>query len=206
MTGITPAIIHTALKRAAATARTAEAELNAADSKLGDGDTGQMLRRLLEKLEAAIPPTEGDLGASFQAFAKASASATGSSLGTLVTVAMLTLAKETRGRAEMPWSDLSGLLARVRDAMIARGGAALGDKTVVDILDAVAQVLSGVNSSAQAAAAARKAASGALETFRARPNRIGRARMFGDKSIGVDDPGMLAFSRLLDGVCADQVL
>ncbi len=176
--------------------------MNAADSRLGDGDTGLMLRRLLEKLETAIPAADGDLSASFQAFAKASASATGSSLGTLVTVAMLTLAKETRGRAELPWSDLAGLLAKVRDAMIARGGAALGDKTVVDMLDAVAQALSGVDSPANAASAARAAAATALDTFRARPNRIGRARMFGDKSIGIDDPGMLAFARLLDGVSA----
>jgi uncharacterized protein (TIGR03086 family) len=40
------------------------------------------------------------------------------------------------------------------------------------------------------------AADGALERFRDQPNRIGRARMFADASIGLDDPGMLAFARL----------
>jgi hypothetical protein len=45
---------------------------------------------------------------------------------------------------------------------------------------------------------ARAAAGAALADFRDRPCRIGRARMFGDKSSGLDDPGMLAFVRLLD--------
>lgn len=199
---ITATTVASAIKRAAAAARAAEAELNAADGKLGDGDTGLMLRRLSEKLEAAVPASESDIGAVFQAMAKASASATGSSLGTLVTVAMLTLAKATRGRSEVPWSELGVLLGQVRDAMLARGGAALGDKTVVDILDAVARAVTNLDSADSASAAAQRAAAATLEAFRGRPNKIGRARMFGDKSIGMDDPGMLAFKHLLAGVSA----
>lgn len=200
--GITAESVAAAIRGAAQAARGAEAELNTADGKLGDGDTGLMLRRLFERLEAALPAGETDIGATFQALAKASSGATGSSLGTLVTVAMLTLAKPTRGRSEVPWPELSGLLSQVRDAMIARGGAALGDKTVVDSLDAVVRALAGAESSTTASQAARAAAAAALEEFRSKPNRIGRARMFGEKSMGVDDPGMLAFARLLDGVCA----
>ena len=48
--------------------------------------------------------------------------------------------------------------------------------------------------------AANRAADEALRSFRDRPSRLGRARMFGDKSIGLDDPGMLAFRRVLDGL------
>jgi hypothetical protein len=44
--------------------------------------------------------------------------------------------------------------------------------------------------------AATVAADNALARFRGQPNRIGRARMFADASIGLDDPGMLAFARL----------
>lgn len=94
------------------------------------------------------------------------------------------------------------MLGRVRDAMLSRGGAALGDKTMVDMLDAVSTAITGVDTAAAATEAARKSATATLDAFRRQPNRIGRARMFGDKSIGLDDPGMLAFVRLLDGVCA----
>ena len=44
----------------------------------------------------------------------------------------------------------------------------------------------------------------ALDRFRDQPNQLGRARMFGAKSIGLDDPGMLAFRRLLDGLTGED--
>ena len=51
-------------------------------------------------------------------------------------------------------------------------------------------------------AAADRATNQALDRFRELPNTLGRARMFGATSIGLDDPGMLAFRRLLDGLIA----
>jgi phosphoenolpyruvate---glycerone phosphotransferase subunit DhaL len=117
---------------------------------------------------------------------------------------MLTLGKETRGRTELPWSELGDLLAKVRDVMMARGEAALGDKTVVDILDAVANSIAGLTDPAKVRTAAREAARRTLDLFRGKPNRLGRARMFGEKSIGLDDPGMLAFSRILDRLASDR--
>ena len=183
--------VRTALARAAAEARAVEDKLNAADARLGDGDTGVMLRRLFEKLVPASPPDQADLGAVFQTLGSASASATGSSLGTLVTVSLLTLAKETRGKTQLAWSELGDLLAKVRDVVMARGGAALGDKTVVDLLDAVARSITGVDNAAEAAARAQDAAKRTIDEFRSKPCRLGRARMYAERSVGLDDPGML---------------
>ncbi|MGO4712219.1 dihydroxyacetone kinase subunit L [Bradyrhizobium sp. 2TAF24] len=198
--GITASTVRDAVRRAATAARMAEHELNTADSKLGDGDTGLMLRRLLERVSTALPVTEDDIGSVFQACGVASSSATGSSLGTLGTIAMLTLAKATRGRSDIPWTELGALLVGVRDAMLARGGATLGDKTVVDTLDAVAAAVDGLADREHVAQAAVAAAAQSLATFRPRANRIGRARMFADRSIGLDDPGMLALTRLIEGL------
>ena len=39
-----------------------------------------------------------------------------------------------------------------------------------------------------------------IDDFRDKPCQIGRARIFQDKSIGLDDPGMVAFKRLLEGL------
>jgi hypothetical protein len=192
--------IRSALGRAATAARAAEDDLNAADGKLGDGDTGLMLRRLFETLGAAAPADEDDVGLLFRALARAGASATGSSLGTLVTVAMLTAAKETAGRREVPGPELGSLLGKVRDAMMARGGASLGDKTIDDMLDAVAQAVDGRDDPALMLVRAQEAGRRTLDACRDRPSRLGRARMFGEKSIGLDDPGMLALQRLLEGL------
>lgn len=88
-------------------------------------------------------------------------------------------------------------------ASIAESSASpIGDKTVVDMIDAVAIALAQATTREEASEAALKAASETLDTFRDRPNKLGRARMFGERTIGLDDPGMLAFSRLLIAVAA----
>jgi phosphoenolpyruvate---glycerone phosphotransferase subunit DhaL len=197
---ITVEMVRGAVSRAAEAAVLAHDELNAADGRIGDGDTGVMLRRLFQALAAAPVAAGADLGRLFQSYAKICSSATGSSLGTLVTVAMMTLGTASKERSELAWTELAGLLATVRDQMMARGGAKLGDKTVVDMLDAIATAIAGAATGEHAAAAAKAAAKETLDRFRDQPNRLGRARMFGERTIGLDDPGMLAFVRLLDGI------
>ncbi len=177
-----------------------EAELNAADSKLGDGDTGVMLARVLGKFGETDIGAGTDLGAAFQALARAAAAATGSSLGTLFAPALLTIGKANKGRETAQWSELSGLLEAALDAMIRRGGASLGDKTVLDALDAVVKATAGLADAGEIAAEASKAGNAALAAFLDKPCKIGRARMFAEKSVGIDDPGMLGFVRLVDAL------
>ena len=42
-----------------------------------------------------------------------------------------------------------------------------------------------------------------IEHFRNRQSQVGRARIFGEKSIGLDDPGMLAFKRMFESLEID---
>jgi dihydroxyacetone kinase len=179
---------------------TLEQELNEADSRLGDGDTGSMLARVVDRMSATdLAPAE-DVGAALGLLARSTLSATGSSLGTLIATALMTMSRQTKGQREVAWEELAGLLISARDAMMARGGAQLGDKTVLDALDAVASALSGQTDGNAAAARAQVGAQDALERFRDQPCRIGRARMFPEKSIGSDDPGMLALARIIEAV------
>lgn len=190
---ITVQTIASLVARAHASIKLHEQDLNAADSRLGDGDTGGMLARVIGKMAEQDLSGAADPGAAMSLLARAGASATGSSLGTLLATALLTMAKETKGQPEIEASALAELVGKARDAMMQRGGASLGDKTVLDSMDAAARAL--VNAEAPAAAVAG-AAEEALVQFRDKPNRIGRARMFGDATIGIDDPGMLAFAKL----------
>lgn len=184
--------IHKAVRSAAEAARLAEADLNAADATLGDGDTGVTVRRLFEALEQKQTTHHPDLGAAFGELARICASSTGSSLGTLVTVAMMTLSKSLAGRETLAIPELSGQIGLVRDQMLARGGASLGDKTVIDMLDAIARGTVQATDAAQFAGMTRTACDAALRAFRGRPCRIGRARLYPDRSAEADDPGMLA--------------
>lgn len=202
--GLTVAHIAAGIARARARMVTLEADLNEADARLGDGDTGGMLARVIDRM--AEQPLDGskaggdDLAAAFSLLARAAAAATGSSLGTLIATALLTMAKATRGTPELRWAAVGPVLGQARDAMLARGGASLGDKTVVDALDAVAKAVSGIDDPAALRAAAVTAAGSALAEFRDRPCKVGRARMYAERSVGHDDPGMLAFARLVEAM------
>nr|WP_283399507.1 DAK2 domain-containing protein [Burkholderia multivorans] len=123
--------------------------------------------------------------------------ASGSSFGTLLGVAFVASAKFTAGQASIDAAQMPELLEAVLDALIARGGASLGDKTVLDTLDAVRIAVSGKDDAAAQYEAATQAVDATLDAFRARTNKIGRARMFAERSIGMDDPGMVAFAHLL---------
>ncbi len=175
-----------------------EDPLNAADALLGDGDTGSMLARVIEKMADTDLTATTDVGAAFNALARATMAATGSSLGTLLATAVLTFAKATKGRSEVPWSELSGLIEQAIEAMKARGGASLGDKTILDALHSIAQSLTGIDDASTAAHAAETGARAALEHYEPKPCKIGRARLFPEKSTGAHDPGMLALALLLE--------
>jgi dihydroxyacetone kinase len=186
-----------AIARANAGMATLTDVLNAADAKLGDGDTGTMLARLIGAFAAADLRGAPDLGTAFVTLAKAGATSTGSSLGTLVITAMMTAGKATAGRTEVPWSDLAPIFETVRDAAMARGKAELGAKTIIDGLDALTTGIAGATDAGSVATAARGAMDRVLEEFRQRPSTMGRARMFAEKSIGLDDPGMLALAEIV---------
>ena len=193
---VTVATIASAIAKANDAMGGLEQVLNEADAKLGDGDTGGMLARVIGKMAETDLSGAAEPAAALSQLAKAASIATGSSLGTLFATGLLAVSREARGRETIEAGELAALIAKARDAMIARGGASLGDKTVLDSLDAIARALEGVGSTEEAASVAAGAAGAALDEFRGKPNRIGRARMFGDQTIGQDDPGMLAIKEL----------
>jgi dihydroxyacetone kinase-like protein len=81
--------------------------------------------------------------------------------------------------------------------MLKRGQSALGDKTVIDAIDAGAGAITGKSDWDEVVGAARHSAAAALPISTTNPGGFGRARMFGDKSRGLEDPRMLAFVRLV---------
>ena len=203
MSGFTSAHVRAAAIKASAAMEELKPILNDADARMGDGDTGSMLSRVLGSLaEAAQKDESGTVGEACLALAKTAAASTGSSLGTLLATALMSIGKATRGQTEVEWSSLSALITEAQEKMAARGGAKLGDKTVLDGLQAVADEIRSCTEQS-VAANARRGAQKSLDAFRDRPNQIGRARMFADATVGHDDPGMLALARLVDAISQD---
>jgi dihydroxyacetone kinase-like protein len=190
----------TALNRWADRMEAAAPELNALDGRLGDGDLGATLSKCAVNVRKALTPPPSDVPAAFKACAVACTKASGSSLGTLLAVAFLTLAKETAGRNEIDDAEWPQLLGSVRDALSARGGAKLGDKTVLDAIEAIRVGLEREPAPERRLHAAKAALDLAIDDFRGRQNKVGRARIFAEKSIGLDDPGMIAARHMLDSI------
>lgn len=192
--------VREALRRWCDAMEAAAPELNELDGRLGDGDLGTTLSKCAANVREQLAAPAPSLEALLQACAKACARASGSSFGTLLAIGFLHAAKACALREVLDRDALAELLTQVQEAISARGGAAPGDKTMLDSLAAIAGGLRQCPPGADAPAlkqAAGEAAQAALEAFRERPNRIGRARMFAERSIGLDDPGMVAVRRMV---------
>ena len=188
-----------ALNRWAVAMDKAAPELNELDSRLGDGDLGVTLQKCAHNVRAALPAAPDSVQGILKCASQACADASGSSFGTLFASGLLAAAKWLDSRS-LDRTALPELMSHAVQKLSARGGASLGDKTMIDALHAIAQALSQTQHQDDLAAVARNAAAKAIEEFRDKPNRIGRARMFGEKSIGMDDPGMVAVLRMAESL------
>jgi dihydroxyacetone kinase-like protein len=179
---------------------TAAGELNELDGALGDGDLGVTLSRASQRLLEDRSTLPDDVGTALLQCAQAFTRVTGSTYGTLLATGLMAAAKATRGRTAVPWTEISPLLAAALKAMSDRGKGQLGDKTVLDALDAARHATEGLDDPAALASAATQAVESTIADFRDRPFRQGRARIFGDKALGRPDPGMVAFQRILESL------
>ncbi len=202
MAGLTSRKIADAVGRLADGAAAAADFLNAADGRLGDGDLGITLSNGWREASERVADMPSDVGLAFLSLAKAFQAAGASSFGTLTATALMSAAAACKGREEVAWSETSRLLAGARDAMLKRGKGELGQKSVLDIVDALAAATAGLDMAAPLAAIAVQTCERTLDAFRNQPNRLGRARMFAEKSVGIDDPGMLAVKVMVSALIA----
>ena len=194
---LTTPVLSEGLKRIAAHMETVADELNALDGQLGDGDLGVTMTRGGRALLDILPTLPADVGMALMACAQAMTKVSGSSYGTLLATGLLAAAKATRGRTEVPWSETATLLRSALEAMMTRGKASLGDKTVLDALDAAATAADGKVDPGEVLRDATAAVEATLDRMRTMQAKIGRARIFGERSVGLDDPGMRAFKEVL---------
>ena len=179
--------------------------LNTADGKLGDGDLGITMTRGMEEISAVIDDMPDDLGLAMLKCSQAFTKSSGSSYGTLMAIGMMAIAKQIKGQTAVEPSELAALVMAARDQIQSRGKAEFGGKTVLDSLDAIYKRISGLTDLEDIRKAAILAADEALTEFRDKPATTGRARMFGEKSIGLDDPGMLAMKFIVYAIAKQNL-
>lgn len=197
---IIAADIRRGARGAAREMRAAEAELNALDGDLGDGDLGSTLSSIAGAIETRLTADAADVGAALMDLAKAIASTSGSSFSGVMLAGVMTAAADTKGKAAVGTAELGPLLSKCVQAMLSRGRVSLGDKTVVDGVAAIAAALGA--SGDDTGATAMRAVEETLEAFRPKPARSGRARLAGERTVGMNDPGMVALRYIVRGAVA----
>ena len=168
-------------------------DFNAADGKIGDGDLGITILHGLEEVNNNINKFSNDLGANFMLCSQAFVKKSGSSFGTLIAFSFMNISKNLKGKTECNHNDIIFIFETALKTILERGKTNLGDKTIADSLDLIVKELKNNQDYSYVFKSATKKA---LEEFKGRKIKIGRARMFEDKTKDLDDPGMLALSKL----------
>ena len=197
---ITTDSIKTAATKIAQLVEESADELNAADGLLGDGDLGITMVRGFREIIEVRDSLPDDVGMALFQCAKAFTKSSGSSYGTLLATGLMSVAKKKKGQQEIQVEEISALLNDALDAMKQRGKAELGDKTVLDVIAASSQAAKDQSDGSSVLIAINDAVTSTIDEFRSRQSKIGRARIFSEKSIGLDDPGMLAFRKMLEAL------
>ena len=168
-------------------------DFNATDGKIGDGDLGVTILHGLEEVNNNINKFNDDMGANFMLCSKAFVKKSGSSFGTLIAFSFMNISKNLKGKTVCNHEDIVAIFETALKTILERGKTNLGDKTIADSLDLIIKNLKDNQNYAEVFKSSTKQA---LENFKGKKIKIGRARMFEDKTMDLDDPGMFALNRL----------
>ncbi|MEG8274988.1 dihydroxyacetone kinase subunit DhaL [Streptomyces sp. AHA2] len=173
-----------------------EAErLTALDSPIGDADHGSNLQRGFAAVSAALQEESPDTpGAVLVLAGRRLISTVGGASGPLYGTLLRRTGKALGDAPEVSVEQLVQALRAGVDAVMTLGGAAPGDKTMIDAL------VPAVDALGESFAAARTAAEeGAVATTPLQA-RKGRASYVGERSIGHQDPGATSAALLIAGL------
>jgi dihydroxyacetone kinase-like protein len=169
--------------------------LTALDSPIGDADHGSNLQRGFRAVAAVLEKEAPDTpGAVLTLSGRQLISTVGGASGPLYGTLLRRTGKALGDAGEVSEGQFADALRAGVDAVMALGGAAPGDKTMIDAL------VPAVDALGDGFAAARAAAEeGALATTPLQA-RKGRASYLGERSIGHQDPGATSSALLIAGL------
>tara|TARA_B100000686_G_scaffold5897_1_gene5938 strand:- start:82 stop:669 length:588 start_codon:yes stop_codon:yes gene_type:complete len=168
-------------------------DFNSADGKIGDGDLGVTILHGLEEVNNSINKFGDDMGTNFMLCSQAFVKKSGSSFGTLIAFSFMNISKNLKGKTECNHDDILVIFETALKTILERGKTNLGDKTIADSLDLI---IKNLNNNQNYSDVFKSSTKQALEDFKGKKIKIGRARMFEEKTKDLDDPGMFAFKRL----------
>lgn len=178
----------------------AEPALSEADRNLGDGDHGLGMERGMnaakEKLNSAPPES---VEKAFSSLGMAMMSSMGGASGAIFGTYFRNGGKALAGKDSLDAAGLAAFLQAGVEGVKQRGGASVGDKTVVDAMQPAAEKAATLTDAtlADAITAVHAAALEGLEASKGMVAKFGRAKTLGEACIGFPDAGALSVTVIL---------
>lgn len=175
------------------------------DSVVGDGDFGYSLARGFERVAEGWDAFDRtDIGTFLSKVAVVITSRVGGTSGPIWGTAFLRAGSIAKGKVDLTGDDVVAMLRAAIAGIMARGGASLGEKTLLDALvpmtDTIEQCLADGQSTPEILDAAAASARAAAEATKELEAKRGRASYTGERSIGSVDPGAIAVAVLMEKI------
>lgn len=192
------------LKNACSAVIAAQDELTEIDSHFGDADHGVTMTKIAEAVEGAVGAAQGGIKAMLEDAAMEVMMINGGSAVPLWNTWLDGLAEAAPEGDELDAEGLKQMLGHALEELAALSKAKVGDKTMMDaLIPATEAALAYQGSADDIFAAAAKAALEGAEASRNFVSKFGRARSYGEATIGTPDAGAVSMSRFFAGLAEE---
>jgi dihydroxyacetone kinase phosphoprotein-dependent L subunit len=208
MKEITLADVETAIKTVAATALENEQYFCELDSYAGDADFGVSLATGFRVVQSNWNDLDrSSIGSFLLKISMIMTSNVGGCSGPIWGTGFMRAGLLSKDRTTITLADLDKMLSAAIEGIQKRGGAQLGDKT---LLDAVIPIRDIVHENAAKPDAdprevleqATRVANEAIERTKGLIAKRGRQQFVGERSKGTPDPGIVAIATMMNDICA----
>lgn len=190
------------LQNACAAVTATEQELTEIDSRFGDADHGLTMSKIAKAVSAAAGESEGGIQAMLDDAAMAVMVLNGGSAVPLWNTWLDGLQEEAPEGNEIDTAGIQAIFAKALKALSDMSGAKVGDKTMMDALIPASQAIAAYSGSDEAGlfdAAAQAALQGA-EASKQFVSKFGRAKSYGEQTIGTPDAGAASMAYFFQGL------
>lgn len=190
------------LKNACAAVAAAEEELTEIDSRFGDADHGLTMTKIARAISEAVEGSEGGIRAMLDDAAMAVMTLNGGSAVPLWNTWLDGLQEEAPEGGNIDVPGLQAVFAKALEELDDMSGAKVGDKTMMDALIPASRAIAayGGSDENELFTLAAKAAAEGAEASKGFVSKFGRAKSYGEKTIGTPDAGAVSMSCFFQGL------
>ena len=190
------------LQHGCAAVAAAEGELTEIDSLFGDADHGLTMTKISRAISGAVEQSDGGIQAMLDDAAMAVMTLNGGSAVPLWNTWLDGMQEAAPAGEEIDLAGIQAIFARALEELNDMSGAKVGDKTMMDALIPASEAIAAYTGSSEMelfTAAAQAAAEGA-EASKQFVSKFGRAKSYGEKTIGTPDAGAMSMSYFFQGL------